>query len=282
MATAIEKYHAKLAKRAEKAASEEVTGSNFFTTQGGILKYAEEELPGNEMLVVIVDSIHENTFYPGAFDPENILPPKCFAFGRNSKEMEPHENVPFPDDEKADDSYFEFQAEWCDECPNDEWGSADVGRGKACASRRRLALIPAGRFEQTGKRKSQTVMEVFTDVSHFKEADFAFLKIPVTSVKAYSKYVQMLSKEHQMPPFAVLTHIFLEPHTKFQFEVKFDLVEVIKDTDILDALFARNKEAMDVIEQPYNEPTEEELAKPKAKAQAGIKGLRKKKKKRKK
>ena len=281
MATELEKYKAKLAKRAEAAAGEEVTGSNFFTTQGGILKYAEEELPGNEMLVVIVDSIHENTFYPGAFDAENILPPKCFAFGRSAREMEPHDNVPHIDDAEESDSFFEMQSEWCDDCPHNEWGSADVGRGKACSSRRRLAVIPAGRFEQTGKRKGQTEMEVFTDVSHFKEAEISFLKIPVTSVKAYSKYVQMLNKEHQLPPFAVLTHVFLEPHTKFQFEVKFDLVEVIEDTDVLEALFARNKEAMDVIEQPYNEPTEEELAKPKAVAKRGLDGLRKKKKKKK-
>lgn len=278
MGTALEKYRAKLAKKAETAASEEVTGSNFFTTQGGILKYAEEELPGNEMLVVIVDSVHENTFYPGAFDPEAILPPKCFAFGRTSREMEPHDNVPFPDDEGAKDSYFEMEAEWCDECPQNEWGSADVGRGKACSSRRRLAVIPAGRFEQVGKKKNQTEMEVFTEVSHFKEAEIAFLKIPVTSVKAYSKYVQMLNKEHQVPPFGVLTHIFLEPHTKYQFTVNFDLVEVIDDTDILEALFSRNSEAAGVIEQAYIEPTEEELAKPKATSQRGIKGLRKKRK----
>ena len=277
MGTHLEQYRAKLAKMAETAASEEVTGSNFFTTQGGVLKYADEELPGNEMVVVIVDSIHENTYYTGTFDPDNILPPKCFAFGRTAKEMEPHTNVPGPDDKGADDSYFEMQAEWCDECPHNEWGSAEVGRGKACSSRRRLAVIPAGRFTQTGKRKSETELQIFTDVSHFKDADIAFLKIPVTSTKAYSKYVQMLNKDHQCPPFGVLTHIFLEPHKDHNFEIGFEMVEVIEDTDILEALFARNQEAGEVIEQPYNEPTDEELEKPKASEKRGIKGLRKKK-----
>jgi hypothetical protein len=207
-----------------------------------------------------------------------MLPPKCFSFGRNESEMEPHDNVPDPED--SEDSYFELQSEFCDECPHAEWGSADTGRGKACTNRRRLALIPGGRFTaKTGKRKSETEMEVFEDPDHFRDADIAFLKLPVTSTKAWSKYVHSIRKEHGAPPFAVLTHIYVEPHEKNQFEFFFDCIEVITDPDLLEILFARNEEAKEAIEQPYEEPSEEQMEQPKAKAKAGLGGLRKSRRK---
>ncbi len=274
--TALEKYKKKMAEAADAYAGEEKTGGSYITTRGGILKYGEEELPGNEMLVIVLDAIHENTFYEGKFDPDVMLPPKCFAFGRSEKEMEPHENVPDPDDEGAEDSYFELQADMCSECPHSQWGSADTGRGKACSNRRRLAIIPAGRFVPTGKR-NQTDMEVFEDPADFRDGDIAFLKLPVTSTKNWSKYVHKLSKEEGAPPFAVLTHIYLESDAKTQFKVCFELIEVIEDEDILDILFDRNDEAKGVIEQPYNEPTDEEMEQPKVKAKSGLSGLKKKK-----
>ena len=274
--TALEKYKQKMAAAAEDYASEEKTGGSFITTRGGILKFGEEELPGNEMLVVVLDAIHENTYYEGKFDPDVMLPPLCFAFGRNEKDIEPHENVLEPEEAEEAGSYFELQADLCAECPHSQWGSADTGRGKACSNRRRLAVIPAGRFVPTGKRR-ETEMEVFEDAEDFRDGDIAFLKLPVTSTKNWSKYVHSLSKEHQAPPFGAITHIYLESDAKTQFKVHFDLIEIIDDEDILDILFDRNDEAKEVIEQPYNEPTDEEMEEPKAKAKSGLKGLKKKK-----
>lgn len=279
MGTAMEKYKKKMAAAADDYASEEKQGGSFITTRGGILKYGEEELPGNEMLVIVLDAVHENTYYEGKFDPEVMLPPLCFAFGRSEKEMEAHENVPDPGDEGADDSYFELQSDtgMCEDCPHSQWGSADTGKGKACSNRRRLAIIPAGRFVPTGKRK-ETEMEVFEDPSDFRDGEIAFLKLPVTSTKNWAKYVHKLNADHQAPPFAAITHVYLEQDAKTQFKVCFDLIEVIDDEDILDILFARNDEAKGQIIRPYTEPTDEALSTPKAKARAGLKGLKKKKK----
>ena len=278
MGTALEKLKGKMAAKANEYASDETASGSFFSTRGGILKLGEEELPGNEMLVIVLDAIHENTFYEGEFDPENMLPPKCFAFGRVEKEMEPHENIPGDDDEEAEDSYFEMQAEWCDECPNFEWGSAAKGRGKACSNRRRLALIPAGRFVPAKSKREAPDMEVFDDPEHYKKADLAFLKLPVTSTKAWSKYVHELNREHQLPPFAVITCVSLVADAKDQFHVEFECIDVIEDEDTLEILMKRNTEAMDVIEQPYGEPSEEDMEQPKAKAKTGLSNLRKKRK----
>lgn len=275
--TALAKLKQQMAARADDYADEEKVSSAFISTEGGILKYGDEELPGNEMLVVILDSIHENTYYPEAYDRNVKLPPKCFAIGREEKEMEPHPNVPDEDDDNFETSYFEMQDVECATCPHYQWGSADKGAGKACANRRRLAIIPAGRFEAVGKRGRDTEMEVFEEVDDYKSSDVAFMKLPVTSTKNYSKYVQMLRKEHSLPPFGVLTHIYLESDAKTQFKVHFDMVEVIEDEDILKLMIKRNSEAMETIEQPYNEPTDEEMDAPKSKARTGLAGLKKKK-----
>jgi hypothetical protein len=280
MGTSLVEMKKKMAAKANKYTAEEAVSGSFFSTAGGILKLGDEEMPGNEMVVVILDAVHENTYYPGKYDPEVLLPPKCFAFGRSEKEMEPHENVLDPDDEGAADSYFELQADLCSECEFNEWGSADVGKGKACTNRRRLAVIPAGRFVQKGKKKHDTEMEVFEEPSHYKDAEIAFLKLPPTSTKAWGKFVHDLQREHQLPPFGVLTHIWLEPDPKSQFKVMFDLIEVIDDEETLEILMSRNTEAEDTIVVAYDEPSDEEQEAPKAKAKKGISGLRKNKKKR--
>lgn len=278
MGTALEKYKQKMAAEADRYAGEERIGGSFISMRGGVLKYGEEELPGNEMLVIVLDAVHENTYFPDRFDADVQLPPKCFAFGRNEKDMEAHENVPDPDDEDADDSYFELQSEtgFCSDCPWSKWGSADKGKGKACSNRRRLAVIPAGRFVPTGKRR-ETEMEVFEEPEHFKEADVAFMKLPVTSTKNWAKYVHDLRKDHQLPPFGVLTHIYVESDPKTQFKVFFDCIEVIEDEAVLEILLDRHEEAAGMIEQPYEEPSSDDLEKPKAKAQKGLSALKKKK-----
>lgn len=282
MGTALEKYKDKLAKQADDYASDENEGGKFITTRGGVLKYGEEEMPGNEMLVIVLDSVHENTYYPDRFDAENVMPPKCFAFGRSDKDMEAHGDVPDPDDDEAEYSYFELQSPtgWCSDCPHAQWGSADTGKGKACSNRRRLALIPAGHFVVTGKgRNKLSEPEVFDDPDHFKDAEIAFLKIPVTSVKNWSRYVHSIRKDHNMPPFGVLTHMYIEPDPKYQFKIHFECLEAIEDEAILEALFERNEEARERIEQPYEEPSEEEKEAPKAKARSGLDGLKKNRRK---
>jgi len=212
-----------MAATATQYSDEEQVSGLFLSTRGGVLKYGEEELPGNEMIVVVLDAIHENTYYSDSFDAENILPPKCFAFGRKEKDMEPHENVPFDDEEGAEESYFEAQNDLCKDCPLAEFGSAEIGRGKACSNRRLLTLIPAGQMieEGTGRNK-ELVMEVFDQPDHYRDADIAILKVPVMSVKGWSKYVHQLANDRGRPPYGVLTRIFIKPDPKTMFKIMFE------------------------------------------------------------
>lgn len=235
------------AEYAEEYAGEEAAGGSFLTTSGGIMQFGDEEMPGNQVAVIIVDSIRENTYYSEEYDPDNFSPPKCFAFGRRDADMAPHDDV-FASSEQG--GFFEPQNEQCKGCPMNEWGSADKGRGKACANRRRLALIPVGMYVKKGRDYE---LELFEDDKPLREAEIAFLKLPVTSVKAWSNYVRQVSAQCSKPPFAVATRIYIEQDRKTQFKIKFEMIDELPD-EWAETVIARHEEAREIIASPYLEP----------------------------
>lgn len=248
MGTNLVNYDEAYAKLAQQQADEEQTGGQFITTKGGVLSFNEEELPGNQMCVIVLDAVRENTYYSEKYDADNVVPPKCYAFGRGNEELAPHESMAKHLD------YFEPQAEECSTCPFNEFGSADTGRGKACQQRRRLALIPAGFYSKKPKSRDFD-LELFTDAKHFQTADMAFLKIPVTSTKRWSQYVTQLSAQFHRPSFGVITRIWLENDAKHQFHVHFEMIEELPN-ELTPIIFARNEEAKKAIITPYAPPAQ--------------------------
>lgn len=248
----------------EAAAGEAPISSQFLSTKGGVLSFGDDIMPGNQVLVVIVDSINENTLYEGKYDPNETAPPVCYAFGRGvDEEMAPHESM------QADLNYFMPQAEACGVCPMNEWGSADQGRGKACQNRRRLVLLPAGFY--TPKRGSRDFdLEVFSDEDHFRTADLASIKLPVTSVKEWAKFVHDVATNFRRPPHGVITRLYLEPDAGSQYKVKFEVVEEVSN-DIAEAVMARAEHAREIKFQGYQPPQEKAPAQPSA---GGLRGLR--------
>jgi len=238
--TELANWEQELADQAAVAAKMEegTAGGTFFSLRGGQLTFNDAPLPGNQMAVVVLDGIMENVYYEGKFDPDNIEGPACFAFGRDLKTMAPHELA------------VDKQAATCADCPQNEWGSADTGRGKACANRRRLALIPAGEFNaSTGK------FEPITDPDHYATASMAFLKLPVTSVKGYAAVVQQVAAALKRPPHGVFMKFKVVPDPKSQFRV---LVEALASVpnELMAVVMQRHEEAAGVIDFPYTPYTE--------------------------
>jgi len=192
------KWDEELAKQAAVAAKVEESTSTgaFFGLKSGVLAFNDSPLPNNEMAVVILDSMLENVFYGGKYDPDEPQAPACFAFGRDEKEMAPHASVLEAGSQGGD---------VCQGCANNEWGSADTGRGKACRNTRRLAMIPAGKLEANGKFKA------FTDVEHFETAGIGYMKLPVTSVKGYAAFVKQVTGALRRPPHAIFTRVKVVP-----------------------------------------------------------------------
>lgn len=210
-------------------------GGQFLSVRGGILKFEDQPMPGNQACVIVLTHILENTFYEGAFDPDNAGAPKCYAFGSRPDQMAPHESMALHPD------YFEPQNDECKGCPQNEWGSAAVGAGKACKNRARLALLPAGMFAQK-KGSRDFDLHIVEDPKHFATADIAYFKLPPTSVQNWGKYAVQIEAAHRRPPYGVITRLYVEPHEKHQFHVKFEMLGLVPDA-LLTAIQGRYAEA---------------------------------------
>lgn len=253
--TAVANYDEELAKLAGQSATltDSGGGGRFFSTRAGVLQFDDSPLPGNQVCAIIAAWCLENVYYEGAFDADNRTPPTCFAFCKNpdeKDEMGPHEKV-------DEDEAFERQADTCSECPKNEWGSAETGRGKACSNRRRLAILPAGTYKSAG-RNGGYELEIIDDEEHFRTAEAGYLKIPVMSGKGFDNYVKDVAEQFKRPLFAVYTRIYLTPDPKSQFKVNFELIEPVTDNAVLGALMERYRKLHEEIDFPYTPFVEEE------------------------
>jgi len=244
--TELANWDEELAAQAAVAAKmeESTAGGTFFSLKSGVLSFNDSPLPGNQMAVVVLDGIMENVYYEGKYDPDDITGPACFAFGRELVGMAPHELAQ------------NKQSETCAECPQNEWGSADTGRGKACSNRRRLALIPAGKFnDTTGK------FDPITDPDHYATAQMAFLKLPVTSVKGYAAVVKQVAAALKRPPHGVFLKFKVVPDAKSQFRVVVEALASVPN-ELMPVIMQRHEEATGLIDFPYT-PSSESDAEPK-------------------
>lgn len=212
----------------------------FFSTKGGILSFNDSPIPNNEMGVIILDSILENVFYAGRYDPDSPQGPTCFAFGRNDVEMAPHEIV------------IDKQHETCAGCPQNEFGSAETGRGKACKNTRRIAMIPAGSFNKGGEFESED------DEQHYVDAQAAFLRLPITSVKGYAAFVKQIAAVLRRPPCGIFTKVSVVPDASDQFKVVFTPIAPVPD-ELMPIVMKRNEDMKLLIDFPYK-PFDEEAA----------------------
>ena len=229
---ALVSYEAQFAEAAKASADQVASlgGSQFFSIKGGKIKLGDST-PVSDICVVVLDYVFENAFYTEAYDANNPAGPDCYAFGRKLDEMVPHEAC----EGKVSDA--------CKGCPNNEWGSASRGKGKACKNKIRLALLPAGMFED-GR------FEAISDVADIEGASVAYLSIPPTSANGFGAYVKSLNDIKHLPPFAVFTKVHVEPDDKVQVRVSFELLGPCP-ASFAKTLIARNATQKEEEIQPY-------------------------------
>jgi hypothetical protein len=188
-----------IAKKAAEQAAMRGQLSNsvkFLSFRSGQLSIDGVALPDNKLQVVVLTFIAENAYYKGKFDPTVSQTPLCYALYNSQKDMWPS------------DSVKEKQADTCAECPNFEWGSdPQGGKGKACKTRYRIAVIPAP-----------------TDASlpmHIQGSELRFATIPVTSVKNFEQFMSKAELVFSRPMFGVVTEMSVIPDPKTQYVVNF-------------------------------------------------------------
>lgn len=232
MSNELQPWEERMKEMAQASASTEAAGAgNYISLRNGIMKYMDEPLPGNELFAIVLSSAGEHTYYTERFDSERIVPPKCFAvYPMDEQEPKPHETV--PDEQK--------QSDICRTCWAHKFKSADNGRGRACAVRRRLTLVAA------------------SDLDNLAKAEIASLRVPPTSVNNWGKYVNRVAAQHQRPPFMVVTRLFLEPHTRFQFTLDFEVSQLVEG-EKFDQLMELRQASEAALMQPFDlTPPDEE------------------------
>ena len=225
-----------LAMRAKQAAQEKMKaslkqGPSFISFRGGQLLVDKTPVPNGTLQVIVLTFAAENAFYKGRFDPDSPQNPKCWAVYKDITSMEP------------DPTCEEIQNSICEECPKFQWGSDPLGgRGKACKSRYRIAVIP----------NALTYEEVLA-------AEMRMGVLPVTSTKAFEKFMSACQMLFNRPIFGVVTEIKVTPDVKTQFKVELTPIAAI-DPSLIPAIIARSDSADNAIMYGYRGADEEEAA----------------------
>lgn len=174
---------AEIDKQKEKVGS--ATGNKIRVGKKGF------ELPDgsshNELELVIVDFVSVNQYFDRPYDPDNPASPACFAISLVPRGMEPSNNSPAT------------QCDNCDQCPQNVFGSALVGKGKACKNTRRLAVLPENADDKS---------------------EIWILDVAPTSIKGFDGLVRTLTSG-QMMPFQIVTKVSLDDsvdYAKLEFE----------------------------------------------------------------
>lgn len=201
---------------AEEHSAEPVVLGNFLSVKGKRFSFQDMVL-GEQLNVVILDHCFENQFYASAYDPENPALPICYAIGKSEKDMGPNPEIPG----------IQVQHETCHGCPQNEFGTAETGRGKACKNGRKLALISVPEEGLTAERVTN--------------ATVAFLRLSPTALRGFSGYLKRITATLQAPLFAVITTLSFDESMDYA-SVVATYNSPIEDRDILSAIIARRDE----------------------------------------
>ena len=216
-------------------------GGSFISHRGGVFSINGNIVNG-PLRMIVLDHVAENAYYEGDFDPDSPQPPVCYAFHRpvlkdgewTMEGMAPHPQAP------------DKQKQECKGCPQNEFGSAERGAGKACKNIRRLALM---------------MPEQLDDIVN---AEVMYMKLPVTSVKSWSGYVAGLAAMHKRPPYAMVTQFDIVKDLKTQYKITYSLLAPVDMEKYHAALKAKVEEQKTKTMFPYQAREAEE--KPKAPA----------------
>lgn len=233
--TAVVNWRERMTAIQTQAAQMEQPKGGFLSFKGGRLSYNEELIPGDKLNVIVVDFVLENGIYKEKYNPNKPATPMCYALGRIEEEMAPHADSPEP------------QHIGCVDCPNNEWGSdPEGGRGKACKNSRRIAVIPADVLKGGAEA--------------IKKVQPVLCKLPVTSLKAFSTFINQIVKVLNTTPFAVVAELSVTPSAN-QFQVNWKILDKVEDETLLSALYSKYEATQKMLWAPYPKLDDEPAAK---------------------
>jgi hypothetical protein len=127
--------------------------SNVISTAAKVFTLADGRVDHGPLSVIVLDWVATNSYFSGEYDPQNRMPPTCFAVGPEKNEM----LVPI-------DTSPDKQHDNCNECPHNQFGSK--GKGKACKNQFKLAII-ASDLNVANTDQVWTINVSPTGIKHF-------------------------------------------------------------------------------------------------------------------
>lgn len=229
--TAVVTWKEKMAMVTAQASSMEATKGGFLSFKNGRMSYDDTPIPGDKMDVIVVDFLLENGIFKEKYNANKPATPMCYALGRDEETLAPHPDCDEPQAPKCGTP----GQDGC--CPHNEWASdPEGGRGKACRNTRRVAIIAADSIAQGAEG--------------IKKANVLMCKIPVTSLKFFSKFINQATKVLESPPFAVPVQLSVTPSANM-FDVNWKVLNKIEDQALLEALYNKHVSIEKQMFQPY-------------------------------
>ena len=227
------------AAQQDKQAALLASGPKFVSFKGGQLSIDKVVIPSAKLDVVVLTFIAENTYYVGKFDPTKTQMPVCYAVYNEISAMWPAADV------------TEMQNDDCETCPHYKWGSDPAGgRGKACKTRYRIAVIPAPDEEST--------------INDILSSELRFATLPVTSSKNLEKFRAKAKLLYERPMFGVTATLSIKPDEKSLYLVTIEPTGLVPD-ELMLPLLKRIEDAEKLITYEYSMDEEVEPAKPEKK-----------------
>jgi hypothetical protein len=222
-------------------------GGGNFSIRGTMLTFQGNRFDNDEMAVIIADFILLNQWYDNEpFEEDNYKAPYCWAVGRDAAQIAPHEQAEDP------------QSESCVECKWNCFGTADIGRGKACKNGYRLACVSAGELDRAGN------LSLYED-DYLEKSAFGWLNVPPTSTAAFASFVQQLQNAFKRPPHAFVAKVKVYPHPKHKMAaISFEpIMDLRKEApNLIPVAMKRHDQATKELEAYVFTPNEEESAQP--------------------
>lgn len=226
-----EEWEKKLKEQARADKAKFISGIARITVdtdkRGNLTFKADGNELGQEIVFASIETAWSKQYYKEKYVAGKSATPDCYALGAQEKGLTPHENAP------------DKQSPQCDGCAHNKFFTAEVGRGKRCTDKPRLAVILFHDVE--GK-----------DEAAVRKASIYQLDIPSASIGNFGKFLDSL---RDLTPHGNFREAFTRARCQMRpgakgHEVKFEFAGVVP-AKAMPVILARGPSAYDQMTQPF-------------------------------
>ena len=219
--TALADLRSQLRKEVEAQAevSEQVAGNQVKASHTGFsVPDIGDDIPA-PLDVVILGFVSRKEYYDKPYIQGEIHPPACAAVGPGTFDtLVPQEDA------------LDKQADSCSECPLNEFGTSQTGKGKKCADKKVVAfMLPDAKPDDP----------IYT------------ASISPSGLKEFNSFLGRLNKRYQLPAIAFVSELGIKP-AGASVSITVKEKEPLMSQEDLQKFMARKEEAMETLLAPIN------------------------------